>query len=119
MFRVFQRKIKEILISLILEFRYEKNQILKLYLNNIYLGSGAYGVNEASQVYFGKLIEELTLSEIALIAGLAPAPSIYSPYQNLELAIKNSLAKKRAIMDKYTKTIKETEECYMKLLENF
>ncbi len=85
----FQRKIKEILISLILEFRYDKNQILKLYLNNIYLGSGAYGVNEASQVYFGKLIEELTLSEIALIAGLAPAPSIYSPYQNIELAIKN------------------------------
>ena len=85
----FQRKIKEIFISLILELRYDKNQILKLYLNNIYLGSGAYGVNEASQVYFGKLIEELTLSEIALIAGLAPAPSIYSPYQNMELAIKN------------------------------
>ena len=85
----FQRKIKEIFISLILEFRYNKNQILKLYLNNIYLGSGAYGVNEAAQVYFGKFIEELTLSEIALIAGLAPAPSIYSPYQNLELAIKN------------------------------
>ena len=85
----FQRKIKEIFISLILEFIYDKNQILKLYLNNIYLGSGAYGVNEASQVYFGKLIEELTLSEIALIAGLAPAPSIYSPYQNRELAIKN------------------------------
>ncbi len=85
----FQRKIKEIFISLILEFKYDKNQILKLYLNNIYLGSGAYGVNEASQVYFGKLIEELTLSEIALIAGLAPAPSIFSPYQNIELAIKN------------------------------
>ncbi|MDC2974592.1 transglycosylase domain-containing protein [Prochlorococcus sp. AH-736-K09] len=85
----FQRKIKEILISLILEFKYDKNQILKLYLNNIYLGSGAYGLNEASQVYFGKLIEELTLSEIALITGLAPAPSIYSPYQNIELAIKN------------------------------
>jgi len=85
----FQRKIKELFISLILEFRYDKNQILKLYLNNIYLGSGAYGVDEAAQVYFGKFIEELTLSEIALIAGLAPAPSIYSPYQNLELAIKN------------------------------
>ena len=85
----FQRKVKEILISLILEFKYDKNQILKLYLNNIYLGSGAYGVNEASQIYFGKLIEELTLSEIALIAGLAPAPSVYSPYQNIELAIKN------------------------------
>ncbi|MDA9741327.1 transglycosylase domain-containing protein [Prochlorococcus sp. AH-736-L15] len=85
----FERKIKEIFISFILEFRYNKNQILKLYLNNIYLGSGAYGVDQAAQVYFGKFIEELTLSEIALIAGLAPAPSIYSPYVNLELAIKN------------------------------
>ena len=85
----FQRKIKEIFISLVLEFKYDKIQILKLYLNNIYLGSGAYGVNEAAQVYFGKLIDELTLSEIALIAGLAPAPSIYSPYQNKELAIKS------------------------------
>ena len=85
----FQRKIKEILISLILDFKFSKNQILKIYLNNIYLGSGAYGVNEAAQVYFGKLLSELTLSEIALIAGLAPAPSIYSPFENIDLAIKN------------------------------
>ena len=84
----FQRKIKEIIISLLLDLKYSKNQILKLYLNNIYLGSGAYGINEASQVYFGKLLKELTLSEISLIAGLAPAPSIYSPYENIDLAIK-------------------------------
>ncbi len=84
----FKRKIKEIIISLVLDLKYSKNQILKLYLNNIYLGSGAYGINEASQVYFGKLITELTLSEIALITGLAPAPSIYSPYKNIDLAIK-------------------------------
>ena len=84
----FQRKFSEIIISLVLDFKYSKNQILKLYLNNIYLGSGAYGVNEASQVYFGKLITELTLSEIALITGLAPAPSIFSPYENIDLAIK-------------------------------
>ena len=79
----FQRKIKEIIISLTLDLKFNKNKIFKLYLNNIYLGSRAYGINDASQVYFGKLIEELTLSEIALIAGLAPAPSIYSPYQNV------------------------------------
>ncbi len=83
----FQRKIKEIIISLVLDLRFNKNQILKLYLNNIYLGSGAYGVNEAAQVYFGKMIKELTLSEIALLAGLAPAPSIYSPFENIDLAI--------------------------------
>ena len=74
----FQRKIKEIIISLVLDYKFSKNQILKLYLNNIYLGAGAYGINEASQVYFGKLITELSLSEVALVAGLAPAPSIYS-----------------------------------------
>ena len=85
----FRRKIKEIFISLILDLRFSKEQILKIYLNNIYLGSGAYGVNEASNIYFGKLIEELTLSEVAMIAGLAPAPSIYSPYKNIGLAIEN------------------------------
>ena len=84
-----QRKLKELLISLILDLKYEKNHILKLYLNNIYLGSGAYGINEAAQVYFGKFIDELTLSEIALLAGLAPAPSIYSPFNNINLSIKN------------------------------
>ena len=84
-----KRKIKELIISLILEFKYSKNNILKLYLNNLYLGSGAYGVNEASQIYFGKFINELSLSEIALIAGLAPAPSIYSPFNNINLALQN------------------------------
>jgi len=83
----FKRKLKEILISLILDFKYDKNQILKLYLNNIYLGSGAYGVNEAAQTYFGKFINQLNLSEIALIAGLAPAPSIYSPFNDINLAV--------------------------------
>ena len=85
----FKRKIKEIFISIILDLKFEKDQILKLYLNNIYLGSGAYGVNEAAKIYFGKFTNELTLSEIGLIAGLAPAPSIYSPFKNLNLAIQN------------------------------
>ena len=83
----FKRKFHEIIISLILDLKYSKQEILKIYLNNIYLGSGAYGINEAAQIYFGKLINELTLSEIALLAGLAPAPSIFSPFENYELAI--------------------------------
>ena len=83
----FQRKIKEIIISLIMDYKYSKDEILKIYLNEIYLGEGATGINEASQIYFGKLISELTLSEIAMLAGLAPAPNFYSPYQNYELAI--------------------------------
>jgi len=81
------RKIKEIIISIIMDYKYSKNQILKIYLNEIYLGEGAKGINEASQIYFGKLISELTLSEIAMLAGLAPAPNFYSPYQNYDLAI--------------------------------
>ncbi len=82
-----KRKIKEIIISIIMDYKYSKDQILKIYLNEIYLGEGATGINEASQIYFGKLISELTLSEIAMLAGLAPAPNFYSPYQNYDLAI--------------------------------
>jgi len=118
----FIRKIKEILISLIMDIRYSKNQILKMYLNKIYLGSGAYGINEAAKVYFGKFIHELTLSEIALLAGLTPAPSIYSPYKNYDLAIKNrnkvlvSLYENRFISKKdFSKSIKENIE----LKQNF
>ena len=84
----FKRKLQEIIISLIIDLKYSKEEILKIYLNNIHLGSGANGVNEAAQLYFGKLISELTLSEVALLAGLAPAPSFYSPFENYELAIK-------------------------------
>tara|TARA_Y100000589_G_scaffold332210_1_gene390275 strand:+ start:3524 stop:5290 length:1767 start_codon:yes stop_codon:yes gene_type:complete len=83
------RKLKELIIALIFEFRFSKNEILKIYLNNLYLGEGAYGINEAAAIYFGKLISELSLSEIALLAGLAPAPSIYNPYKNFDLSIKN------------------------------
>tara|TARA_Y100001978_G_C23661289_1_gene418801 strand:- start:190 stop:1509 length:1320 start_codon:yes stop_codon:yes gene_type:complete len=97
-----------------MDIRFSKNQILKIYLNKIYFGSGAYGLNEAAKVYFGKFIHELTLSEIALLAGLTPAPSIYSPYQNYNLAIKNrnkvlsSLYKNGYINEeKFEKSIKE------------
>ena len=83
----FNRKIKELIIAMIIDRKYSKNQILKMYLNNIYLGEGSYGINEAASIYFGKLINELSLSEVAMIVGLAPAPSLYSPYENLPLAI--------------------------------
>ena len=64
-----KRKIKEIIISLILDLRFSKDQILKLYLNRIYLGSGAYGINEASQIYFGKF-QELLFLFFALLLSL-------------------------------------------------
>ncbi len=77
--RSYERKIKEILLSLRLERQFTKDEILYLYLNQIYLGSGAYGVAAAAQVYFNKDVEDLTLPEAALLAGLPQAPSRTSP----------------------------------------
>lgn len=80
------RKIKEIALARKIEKSLSKEQILELYLNRIYLGHGAYGVEMAARVYFGKSARDLTLSEAALIAGLIKAPSLYSPYNNIMLA---------------------------------
>jgi len=86
--KTFNRKIKEFVIASQIEKTLNKGQILEMYLNNVYLGSGAYGVEGAAKIYFNKELSQLTLSEIALIAGLPQAPSIYSPFNNLDLAIK-------------------------------
>jgi len=80
------RKLKEIRIAQMIEASYDKEEILNRYLNLVYLGSGAYGVGDAAWVYFGKSVQELTLAEAALIAGIAPAPSAYSPLENKEAA---------------------------------
>ena len=77
--RTFQRKVREILLALKMEDTLEKNQIMERYLNLVYLGSGAYGVADAAWVYFGKTVDDLSLAEAAMIAGMAPAPSLYSP----------------------------------------
>ena len=78
------RKAKEILAALWLEMHLSKKQILELYLNRIYFGSGAYGIEAASYQYFKKTTKKLTLSESALLAGLLKAPSKYSPTLNPE-----------------------------------
>ncbi|GIW41093.1 MAG: penicillin-binding protein [Candidatus Binatia bacterium] len=77
--RSYRRKLKEILLALRLESAFEKDEILELYLNHIYLGAGAYGVAAASLRYFGRPVEDLGLAEAALLAGLPQAPSRYSP----------------------------------------
>ncbi|UKO99712.1 transglycosylase domain-containing protein [Nostoc sp. UHCC 0870] len=77
--RTIWRKLKEVRIAQKLEQELTKDQILERYLNLVYLGSGAYGVADAAWVYFSKPVDKLTLAEIATIAGLAPAPSSYSP----------------------------------------
>jgi penicillin-binding protein 1A len=86
--RSFQRKVKEALLALKLEQQLTKDQILELYLNNIYFGEGAYGVGAASQIYFGKPPQALNQAECALLAGLPQAPSLYSPFANPTLALK-------------------------------
>ncbi len=86
--KTFDRKLKEAALSLQLERRYTKDEILKLYLNQIYFGSGAYGVASAAKIYFNKPIQELNLAECALIAGLPKAPSRYSPLVNPDLSVR-------------------------------
>ncbi|MCB9678867.1 MAG: transglycosylase domain-containing protein [Alphaproteobacteria bacterium] len=84
--RSITRKIKELLLSWRIEEAYEKDHILYLYLNEIYLGSQAYGVEAASRTYFGKSADQLTHGEAALLAGLPPRPSGYSPHKSWKLA---------------------------------
>ncbi len=85
--RTFDRKIKELIIAHRIEKTISKDEILEMYLNSVYLGSGTYGVLSASKTYFNKNLNELTLAEAALIAGLPQAPSVYSPFQNPEISI--------------------------------
>ena len=80
------RKFKELLLTLQIEYRYSKEEILQLYLNQIYFGGGAYGVEAAAKLYFDKHAQELNLPECALLAGLIRSPNRYSPLRNPDLA---------------------------------
>ncbi|MFV0281390.1 MAG: PBP1A family penicillin-binding protein [Rhodoblastus sp.] len=82
--RTFSRKIQEAILALWLERRYSKDQILELYLNRVYFGSGAYGVEAASQRYFGHSARQATLGESAILAGLMKAPTKLAPNRNPE-----------------------------------
>lgn len=104
------RKLKEIQIAARIEKSVSKDKILEMYLNNVYLGSGAYGVGAAASTYFNKPLSELTIAECALIAGLPQAPSVYSPYRNMKLAEKrrNKVLKRMYIMKTINKKQYET-----------
>jgi len=84
--KTWRRKINEALIAIQLERNYTKDKILEMYLNTIYFGSGTYGIEKASQVYFGKDASRLTIPEAALLAGMVQAPEVYSPFNNIESA---------------------------------
>ncbi|MDQ7031963.1 MAG: PBP1A family penicillin-binding protein [Desulfonauticus sp.] len=86
--RSYKRKIKEMILAYRLEKYLTKQEILTIYLNQIYLGHGAYGIEAAARTYFGKHASELNLAEAAMLAGLPKAPSKYDPYNNFKLAKK-------------------------------
>ena len=115
--RTFSRKIKEVMLSFKIEYCYTKDEILEMYLNQINMGSGAYGVEAAARTYFGKNVERLTLPECALLAGLPRAPNKYSPYKN---AYKAKMRRNR-ILDRLLKkdviTKKEAEAAKLAPIE--
>lgn len=97
--RTFKRKIQEFFIALRLEQQYTKEEILEMYLNQIYFGRGAYGVQAAAQTYFGKDVSQLDLSECAMLAGIPRSPNYYSPLNNLNAATQ----RKAEVLDQMVK----------------
>src|SRR6202795_859367 len=86
--RSLERKLKEAVLAIELERRYSKNRILEMYLNQIYFGHGAFGVEAASRTFFGKGVSELAPAECALLAGLPKAPATYSPFEHPDAAVR-------------------------------
>lgn len=86
--RTYKRKVEELFLAVELEKVYKKEEIIEMYLNQVYFGSGAFGINNASKKYFAKDIQEVTISEAAMLAGLLHAPSALDPYNNYEGAMK-------------------------------
>ncbi|EMD1717110.1 peptidoglycan glycosyltransferase/peptidoglycan DD-transpeptidase MrcA [Providencia stuartii] len=100
--RTIMRKVKEVFLAVRIEQLFTKNEIMELYLNKIYLGNRAYGVGAAAYVYFGKTVNELTLSEMAMIAGLPKAPSTSNPLFSYEKAIsRRNVVLGRMLEEKY------------------
>ncbi len=100
--RKFKRKIKEIILARRLEKELTKNEILELYLNKVYFGHGAYGVQMAAETYFGKNIWEVNQAEAALLAGLPQSPMAYSPYGDIDLTkLRQSHVLKRMVEEGY------------------
>jgi penicillin-binding protein 1A len=81
-----RRKLKELILAVRLERELTKAEILEIYLNHVYLGHGAYGVGAAAETYYGKEVEDLTIAEAAMLAGLVASPTKYAPHRNIKLA---------------------------------
>jgi len=127
--KTLRRKIQEALMALQIEFKYTKNEILSAYLNRVYFGAGAYGVDSAAHTYFNKDLKNITLWESAILAGLLKAPSRYSPATNPELAKERAQSviesmKEAGYINKnskvaVTETIRPNIASYNKALNNY
>ncbi|WP_407048993.1 PBP1A family penicillin-binding protein [Methyloraptor flagellatus] len=97
--RHFGRKVQELILSFWLEKTYTKDQILEMYLNRVYMGAGAYGVDAAARRYFGKSAKDVSLMEAAMLGGLLKAPSRYAPTRNPDLAKQRASVVLQAMVD--------------------
>ena len=110
--RTYWRKIEEALLSLSLEYRLDKKQILELYLNRIYFGAGNYGVEAAAQHYFGKSVSKITPYEAAILAGVIKSPTYYAPTTNLA----RSLERGKLVLTSMRGSSDITEQAYREAL---
>ena len=114
--RSYKRKLREAILAYRIDKAFSKQDILYLYLNQIYLGHGAYGVQAASENYFGKSVKDLNLAECAILAGLPQAPSKYSPFRHPERAIQRQIyVLNRMVAEAYINNIQATEAINTKL----
>jgi penicillin-binding protein 1A len=111
------RKLREIILSYYVEKNLSKERILELYLNTMYMGHGAYGVGAASIVYFGRPLNELSLAEFSLLAGLFQAPSAFDPHRNPQGALRRQKVVLDALLDAKLATKDEIEAARQKVLE--
>ena len=114
--RSYKRKLKEAILAYRIDTAFSKEDILYLYLNQIYLGHGAYGVQAASENYFGKSVKDLNLAECTMLAGLPQAPSKYSPFRHPERAKQRQIyVLNRMVEEAYINNIQATEAINTKL----
>ncbi len=114
--RTWQRKMKEAMYTVQLEMKYTKDEILGMYLNQIYYGHGSYGIEAASMMYFDKHASELTLAESAMLAGIPKGPKYYSPYLNMKNAKDRQLTILQAMVEGGSITAEQAEDAYRELL---
>lgn len=115
--KTWSRKIKEAIYTAQLEMKYTKDEILQMYLNAIYYGHGAYGIESASQMYFGKSAADLNLAESAMLAGIPKGPTYYSPYNNMKKAKDRQKVVLTSMVTTGSITQEQADEAYNEMLD--